>query len=170
MPKIKGVQKKSGIWNRRKHCNSLKLTRIKMFLLMRSYYFSILMGPCFIKLFHPSKFERVTAFPPISNPNFFCTPFILDAPYKWWNKSYVADIPFYPKMNVHAQYFMCVVYTEWFIHIIKIPVWESLVLKAIHRWQHKSIYFTAFFSKLKVFGQHTFHIAAFFWVYFWYIC
>ena len=38
---------------------------------MRSYYFSILMGPCFIKLFHPSKFERVTAFPPISNPRFF---------------------------------------------------------------------------------------------------
>ena len=37
---------------------------------MRSYYFSILRGPCFIKLFHPSQSKRVTSIPSFSNE--FC--------------------------------------------------------------------------------------------------
>ena len=51
--------------NRRNCRISPKLTRIKKFVFMSSSYFSILRSPCFIKLFHPSQFERDTAIPPI---------------------------------------------------------------------------------------------------------
>ena len=51
--------------NLRKCRNSLRFARIKKFVKMRSSYFSILRGPCFINLFHPSQFKRDTAIPPI---------------------------------------------------------------------------------------------------------
>ena len=64
-PEVELVHKK-----RRKRCNSLRMARIEKFVLMRSSYFSILRGPCFTKLFHPSHPKRVTAFPPFLEDQF----------------------------------------------------------------------------------------------------